>query len=75
MRRLIATRPAAPLVALAALALAACSDDSSPGVEPPVPMPDFTLTDVNPTSPSADEAVSPRDYLQRVSAWYFGHAT
>jgi hypothetical protein len=39
------------------------------------PMPDFTLTDVNPASPRKDQGVSPRDYLRQVSAWYFGHAT
>ena len=39
------------------------------------PMPDFSLMDVNPNSPTKDQAVSPRDYLQQVSAWYFGHAT
>ena len=37
--------------------------------------PDFHLQDVNTTSASFDQAVSPRDYLQEVSAWYFGHAT
>ncbi len=37
--------------------------------------PDFHLTDVNTTSASFDTAVSPRDYLEEVSAWYFGHAT
>lgn len=37
--------------------------------------PDFSLTDVNDTSPSAGDPVSPRDYLERVSAWYFAHAT
>jgi hypothetical protein len=36
---------------------------------------DFSLQDVNPASPTADQPVSPRDYLQRVSGWYFGHAT
>ena len=39
------------------------------------PMPDFAVTDVNPASPRKDQGVSPRDYLQQVSAWYFGHAT
>lgn len=39
------------------------------------PVPDFSLLDVNPASPTADQPVSPRDYLMRVSAWYFGHAT
>ena len=38
-------------------------------------VPDFTLTDVNPASPTAGQQVSPRDYLKRGSAWYFGDAT
>lgn len=38
-------------------------------------MPDFTLTDVNPASVTALQPVSPRAYLARASAWYFGHAT
>ena len=37
--------------------------------------PDFHLTDVNTTSTSSATFVSPRDYLEEVSAWYFGHAT
>lgn len=40
----------------------------------PGPMADFTLADVNPASPTYDQQVSPRDYLGKVSAWYFGHA-
>ena len=36
---------------------------------------DFSEMDVNVTSPRSGEAVSPRDYLGKVSAWYFGHAT
>jgi hypothetical protein len=38
------------------------------------PMPDFTLTDVNSGSATANQAVSPRDYLEQVSGWYFGNA-
>jgi hypothetical protein len=38
-------------------------------------VPDFSLRDVNPTSETSNLDVSPRDYLGRVSAWYFGHAT
>jgi hypothetical protein len=38
-------------------------------------VPDFSLLDVNETSTTAGELVSPRDQLGRVSAWYFGHAT
>ncbi len=37
--------------------------------------PDFSLTDVNKTSATYGEAVSPRDYLDHASAWYFGHST
>ena len=36
--------------------------------------PDFSLLDVNSTSTTYDEDVSPRDEVGRVSAWYFGHA-
>ncbi len=38
-------------------------------------VPDFALVDVNPTSSTYNQPVSPRDYLQEVSGWYFGHAT
>jgi len=46
---------------------------------------DFLLVDQNQTSlrfdpecqntPDKCQKVSPRDYLQRVSVWYFGHST
>ena len=36
---------------------------------------DFALFDVNSTSSTYNQTVSPRDYLGQVSAWYFGHAT
>lgn len=39
------------------------------------PVPDFSLVDVNQTSPSYDQSISPRDYAGQTSAWYFGHAT
>jgi hypothetical protein len=38
-------------------------------------VPDFSLIDVNPNSMTSGQPVSPRDYLMRVSAWYFGHST
>ena len=41
----------------------------------PMIAPDFLLTDLNTNSPRYQEAVSPRDYLKRVSGWYFGHST
>lgn len=38
-------------------------------------VPDFGLLDVNTASPTSGTVVSPRDYLEQVSGWYFGHAT
>lgn len=38
-------------------------------------VPDFELQDVNATSASFESLVGPSQYLDRVSAWYFGHAT
>ena len=50
--------------------------DTSTGSEVgPNALPDFSLVDVNETSPTATQNVSPRDYLQKVSGWYFTHAT
>ena len=36
---------------------------------------DFSIEDVNKTSASYGQVVSPRDTLEQVSGWYFGHAT
>lgn len=36
---------------------------------------DFSVLDVNPNSATFDQPVSPKDYLMKVSGWYFGHAT
>jgi len=41
----------------------------------PAEVRDFTLLDVNTTSASFDSPVSPRDFIGRISVWYFGHAT
>jgi hypothetical protein len=57
-----------------ALFLAACGDDDS-GPTTGTPAPDFALTDVNPNSATHDSTISPRDYREKISAWYFGHAT
>ena len=46
--------------------------DTDPG---PILVPDFGLIDVNPTSNTGGTEVSPRDYLQKVSGWYFTHST
>lgn len=48
---------------------------SSPAEGEGVIQPDFSLVDVNATSGSFEQSVSPRDYLEQVSAWYFGHAS
>ncbi|MFT5583400.1 MAG: hypothetical protein ACI9VR_000978 [Cognaticolwellia sp.] len=64
------------------LALACAAPDSDPlatlgtsvlGEDAVVP--DFELEDVNTTSASFGSFVGPSQYLERVSAWYFGHAT
>jgi len=68
--------------ALAAVAIAlllGCGDDDPPATAPFVPdgtaRPDFSLVDVNANSATSGRAVSPRDYLGKVSAWYFGAST
>ena len=62
-----------------ALLLAACGGSSSTlpsgNVDVGLVAPDFLLEDVNAASPTTAEDVSPRDYLGKVSAYYFGHAT
>ncbi len=39
------------------------------------PLPNFSLTDVNPNSSTSGQSVSPRDELGHVSAWYLIHST
>ena len=58
-----------------ALLAVAAADSLAEGEGEVDPVPDFHLQDVNETSASFEQALSPRDYLQQVSAWYFGHAT
>lgn len=52
-------------------------DDTTDGTTgaPALPAPDWMLQDVNPESATHDQPVSPRDYLEKVSGWYFTHAT
>ena len=38
-------------------------------------VPEFELVDLNPTSPTAGEVISPSDFRGQVSAWYFTHST
>ena len=59
-------------LSIAALLIAACTPG---GIVEGEPVVDFSLEDVNPTSTTAGQPVSPRDTLGQRSAWYFGHAT
>jgi hypothetical protein len=67
------------LAGLMALFLGCSDDPSGPamgsGPDGEEPVPEFSLKDVNPNSATASQAVGPRDQLERISAWYFGHAT
>jgi hypothetical protein len=60
---------------LVVLLSAGCGEEEMQGPSQDDPVPDFSLLDVNDTSPRSGETVSPRDYAGQVSAWYFGHAT
>ena len=67
-----------PLLLAALLAGVGCGDDDSSPNQPATPegqVSGFELPDVNPNSATHETDVSPRDYLDQVSAWYFGHAT
>lgn len=71
------SRPLPTLIFLFLVTVAAgCGDDEPVNPGPgDGQVPDFSLADVNPTSATFEQSVSPRDYLQKVSAWYFGHST
>jgi len=80
LRRCLGLITAAALSA--ALLAAGCGEDAT---APPPPAPacspesivaaDFSLPDVNPSSTTYDDTVSPRQYQGMISAWYFGHST
>lgn len=38
-------------------------------------VPDFLLPDINPNSGTMGQNISPRDYLQQISGWYFIKST
>ena len=38
-------------------------------------VPDFLLADINPNSSTLGQTISPRDYLQQISGWYFIKST
>jgi hypothetical protein len=69
---------AALICGAAAAVVIGCDDDAPsrpPDSLPDSVMADFTLTDLNPNSPTYNQDVSPRQLRGRVSAWYFGAAT
>jgi len=45
---------------------------TGPGVNA---VPDFLLADINPNSSTLGQNISPRDYLQQISGWYFIKST
>ncbi len=66
-----------PLTLLVLVPLfAGCQDrnPSQPVSVPPGIVPDFKILDVNPNSATYGDSISPRDYLGKISCWYFGHA-
>jgi hypothetical protein len=78
-------RTLAPILPALLLLLVSCAEPGvSPGAwltvdgtatDPAEPAPDFQLEDVNATSATFGQIVSPRDYLEKTSGWYFGHST
>ena len=52
-----------------------CCGSGDVGGEPIAEAPAFFLEDVNDTSATYGQLISPRAHLGRVSAWYFGQAT
>lgn len=71
-------RPYVSLVLAFVFVLASCGGSSSAppdDVDVGETAPDFALEDANASSPTAAQDVSPRDYVGKVSAYYFGHAT
>ena len=68
------------LLFLAPLAFLACGggggSDSSGSTDPQTwtLAPDFSLLDVNPTSSTHNQLVSPGDFIGKITAWYFGNA-
>ena len=71
-----ASRPGALVVLLFLAILGACSKDDPVSPLPQATVPaDFALVDVNLNSSTANDTISPRAQLGKVSAWYFGHST
>ena len=64
------------IVGMSMTLVLACGPAAGPVYDPSDgPMPDFSLADRNSNSPLFGQSISPRDYLEKISGWYFGHAT
>lgn len=75
-RRLARHARLSPAVLLLLATLLGCGHAAKKVIAPgPSEVPDFSLADVNPNSPTTGQAVSPRQQAGKISAWYFGHAT
>jgi hypothetical protein len=61
--------------ALLAVLVIGCAKHDPVRPAPNEPAPDFSLVDQNAHSATAGQAVSPRQHLHQVSAWYFAWAT
>lgn len=72
----LTTRKRSTLISLACSMIASSVLFFGPDVAAGQEMvPDFSLLDVNIASSTFNQSVSPRDYLQQTSGWYFGEAT
>ena len=75
MRNHVRWIPGLAVALLCAALASACKDSPTSNHEGPVMAANFTLEDLNDSSATFQQAISPRDYLGGVSAWYFGHST
>lgn len=75
IRQALAADTVAEVSTAGGLAATAVASDQAEGELGANPVPDFSLTDVNPNSATYNQTVSPRQYLGKITAWYFGHST
>ena len=64
-----------PWMVALALGCAPKGDTGEPITAGETPSGDWALEDVNTSSPTFGEVISPSDLRGQVSVWYFGHST
>ena len=69
------TLPPGPTVWDGGMFILADSGEPESLLDRTVPMPNFSLVDKNPNSPDIGEYFAPRQFIGRVSGWYFSHST